>query len=174
MHKDQLLWVKIVVLILVLLFVIARCNKSEANVDLKQYLKQECFKHELAKDYSHWENNWTNWERCYLIGSAQAQFETNWGKLWAWKTHNNIYWFRANWFMYFESKEKSIDWFVWHYYKYQRYKTIYQITSDSYYCSRVTWWCGWIKGFTYTKKEQPYYYRFVKTYFHKNLTIDAK
>lgn len=154
---------KIILLILLLIPI-----GVSANEDFKQYLKEWCYNHELAKKYSHWKNDWNNWERCYKIGSAQAKYETNWGKLWAWKTHNNIYWFRRHWFMYFENKWESIDWYVNRYYKFDRYKTINQIVSWGCYVSPIDWIYKCFPWFTFNEEHQKNYYEFVKDYFNKN------
>lgn len=158
-------------LIFILTFSSTLCG-TYANENLQEYLKDKCNKHELALEYSHWKDNENNWERCYRIGSAQLVFETKWCTIWAWELYNNCFWFKRKSFIEFNTKEESIDFYVDHYYKYQRYKTIKQITMDSYYCSPITWWCGQIKGFSYTIEHQKSYYTFVKDYFNNNKEND--
>lgn len=138
------------------------------NENLKEYLKQKCYTHKLAKEYSHWKYNWTNAERCYLIWTAQMYYETKLCTVWAGKLYNNCYWFRANWFMRFKTKQESIDWYVNRYYKYDRYKTISQIIYWWCYISPVDWRHKCFSWFTFSEKHKNNYYTYVKNYFHEN------
>lgn len=181
MCKDQLLWVKIVVWILILLFIIARCNKSEASHDiLDEKIKRFCYEHKGSKYENFWEFWKSNWFRCTAILQAIYRFETWHLKSYQW---NNIFNFKAptcrkewidkywcevkNWFLRFPDKTKGIEFAIDRYYKYDVYKTIWQIIGGWYYCSPVSWWCWNINWYTHTKEDQPYYIDFVKKYFNK-------
>ena len=165
---KQLKFAKILLILGVIFTFIGIISKTNANDDYKQYLKELCYNHKLAKEISHWLNDWNNAERCYLIWKAQAKFETNWGKLWAGKTHNNIYWFRANWFMYFEDKKDSIERYVNRFFTYDRFKTISQIISWGCYISPIDWIYKCFPWFTFDLHHQPEYTKFVKNYFLTN------
>lgn len=127
-------------------------SKPKDLSTLQQYLYNTCMNYEWAWEYSHWLHDGTNWERCYLIGSAQAAYETRWWTLSVWVTHNNIYGFRKSWWMYFDTKEESIDWFVWRYYTYDKTKNISTI----------------VKHFTATQEHWNNYIQYVTNYFNTN------
>ena len=136
------------------------------NMILQDKLYRFCMDHDRANEYEHWEFWLSNWERCFLIGSAQAEYETKWWEIWRWKTRNNLFgfWWDVNTIT-FKDKTESLKFYVYHYYKFQYRKTISQI---------ILGWCMYnlkneyvcFNWFALPRNED--YYNFVKYYFNKN------
>lgn len=161
---------KILIILILSLFV----GKVSANLDEK--IEKFCNSHELSKEVYFKENMG---KRCTLIWQAQIRFESKSCEKVIW---NNCYWFRAwfvkeewkklwvtwinKWFLTFKDKTSSIIFYVDHFYKWQRYKTISQIVWWWKYCSPKTGWCGNIDWFTHTISHIPNYIAFVKKYFN--------
>lgn len=123
-------------------------------------------------------------KRCYLIWQAMYRFE----KWWECKISNNnncfnfryisyknkkndfwVLWIDKSWFSIFKTRTDSIRYFVYHFYTFNRFKTIRQIIAWWQYISPVDHKLKKFTWFTSNKEHHENYIHYVRKYYFENL-----